>query len=382
MAVIWSMRRWWRPPSNVGGEPHAHDLVGEALPHDPRAHGQHVRVVVEARVLGGVEAVAQRGAHPAHLVGRELLALAAAAEDDAPVDAAGRDLTAHRRAEDRVVARLLGIGAEVDDVVAAVPQDRDEMLLHAETRVVGADGDAQVVLPASATGPVYVRGRGRSAPQPDPRVTPWLLQQAETMCPRRLAAHPRRAPAPTTPSTGAACGSRSSPGSGRSTRSGGRRWPGTSTAPSDRAGPALEPEEQAVLGPGRALVHPGVRRPPGDLGGRRRRPPDAPAGDASRRVGRSHGRHRRRARAAPVLALGRPHPVRRPDGAARGAGRVPAPHPVGRRPATARGVGRPRERTGARAVRGPGESGPRHRLVRRAGRGPARADRRPAARAR
>ena len=52
-----------------------------------------------------------------------------------------RDLATHRRAVDRVVDRGFGIGAEVGDVVAALLQDGDEMLLQAEARVIGADGD-------------------------------------------------------------------------------------------------------------------------------------------------------------------------------------------------------------------------------------------------
>jgi hypothetical protein len=76
-----------------------------------------------------------------HLVGRELLALAAAAEHDAALGVALGDLAPDARAVDRVVDRLLGIGAEVGHVVAVVLQDGDEVLLQAEARVVGADGD-------------------------------------------------------------------------------------------------------------------------------------------------------------------------------------------------------------------------------------------------
>ena len=51
------------------------------------------------RHAGGVELVAQRGAHAGHLVGRELLALSAAADDDAALGVALDDGPADERAE-------------------------------------------------------------------------------------------------------------------------------------------------------------------------------------------------------------------------------------------------------------------------------------------
>ena len=83
----------------VGGEPDPQDLVGQALAHDARADRQHVGVVVPARVLGGVEVVAERGAHALHLVGRDLLALAAAAEHDAALGVARRPPRGRRAAQ-------------------------------------------------------------------------------------------------------------------------------------------------------------------------------------------------------------------------------------------------------------------------------------------
>ena len=97
-AVISSMRRWWRPPSKSVVSQTSQDLVGETLGDDPRADRQHVGVVVTPRVLGGVEVVAQRGAHATHLVRRDLLALAAAAEHDPRLRATGSHfLRRHRR---------------------------------------------------------------------------------------------------------------------------------------------------------------------------------------------------------------------------------------------------------------------------------------------
>ena len=51
---------------------------------------KHVGVVVLAGQARGVEVVAERGARAVHLVGRDLLALAAAAEHDADVGVAAR----------------------------------------------------------------------------------------------------------------------------------------------------------------------------------------------------------------------------------------------------------------------------------------------------
>src|SRR5581483_5431112 len=69
----------------AGGQPQRQDLVGEAERDDAAAHREDVRVVVLARQARGVEVVAQRGAHARDLVRGDLLALSAAAEDDAAV---------------------------------------------------------------------------------------------------------------------------------------------------------------------------------------------------------------------------------------------------------------------------------------------------------
>ena len=70
-----------------GAEPERDDFVGEAEGDDAAAHGEHVGVVVLARHAGGVEIVAERGADAGDLVGGDLLALAAAADDDAAIGA-------------------------------------------------------------------------------------------------------------------------------------------------------------------------------------------------------------------------------------------------------------------------------------------------------
>ena len=90
---------------------------------------------------GRVQIVAERGAHAVHFVGRDLLALAAAAEHDATLGGAGHHLAADGRAVLRVVDRLVGIGPEVGDVVPEGAEHTDEMGLQREPGVVRTDSD-------------------------------------------------------------------------------------------------------------------------------------------------------------------------------------------------------------------------------------------------
>ena len=80
-----------------GGEPEPEDLVGQGRGDDPATDREHVGVVVLAAHAGEVQVVAEGGAHAPHLVGGDLLALAAASEDDAPVDVALGDEPADLR---------------------------------------------------------------------------------------------------------------------------------------------------------------------------------------------------------------------------------------------------------------------------------------------
>ena len=89
-----------------------------------------------------VEAVAERGAHAAHLVGSELLALTAAAEHDAEVGVTVAHRSPDSGTDRRVVDRFGRVRALVVDHVPLPEQHRDEMLLEFVAGVVGADGDA------------------------------------------------------------------------------------------------------------------------------------------------------------------------------------------------------------------------------------------------
>ena len=120
-----------------GGEEQRDDLVGETDADHPAADRQDVGVVVGTGEAGGVEIVAQRGAHAADLVGRELLALAAAADDDADLGLAVAHRPPDGRADRRVVDRHGGVGAEVDDVVALLRRAARRRALELEPGVVG-----------------------------------------------------------------------------------------------------------------------------------------------------------------------------------------------------------------------------------------------------
>src|SRR5262245_10534922 len=82
-------------------QPEADDLVSQPEGDNAAAHREHVRVVVLSRKPRRVQIVAQRRPDPRDLVGRDLLALAAAAEHDAAVGASvgarARDADTHRR---------------------------------------------------------------------------------------------------------------------------------------------------------------------------------------------------------------------------------------------------------------------------------------------
>ena len=79
---------------------------------------------------------------PCDLVGGDLLALAAAADDDAaiglPLATARADLGANRR----IVDGRLAVRAAIVDLMAEALQRADEVFLQREAGVVGADRDS------------------------------------------------------------------------------------------------------------------------------------------------------------------------------------------------------------------------------------------------
>src|SRR4051812_21878642 len=93
------------------GEEDVDDRKGERLAEQTTAEREHVGIVVLARQARRRLVVAQRGARAVHLVGRDLLALAAAADDDAELGVTTDDRPRRRRAEHRVVDGFLAVGA-------------------------------------------------------------------------------------------------------------------------------------------------------------------------------------------------------------------------------------------------------------------------------
>jgi hypothetical protein len=179
-------------------EEEPHDLLGKLRRHDTRPDRQDVGVVVRPRHAGGVQVVAQRGARTVHLVRRNLLTLAAAAEHDAAFGVAAHDRAGDGRTVRRVVDRVLGVRAEVVDIVAPLLQQLYEMLLQWVSGVVAADRNPHsgectqglahprsTFLPRMGQRGSHVTGAGISDELP--RVTPSLLRRADTMCRRRLA---------------------------------------------------------------------------------------------------------------------------------------------------------------------------------------------------
>jgi 23S rRNA (cytosine1962-C5)-methyltransferase len=123
-------------------QPQRQDFVGEAERDDAPAHRQDVGIVVLAREPRRIEIVAERGADAGDLVRGNLLALPAAAQDDAALGAAFGDRTTYPDADRRVVHRFLAVRAVI---VHAVPQLRERLLqvfLQYEARMVGANRDS------------------------------------------------------------------------------------------------------------------------------------------------------------------------------------------------------------------------------------------------
>ena len=90
----------------------------------------------------GVEIVAQRRANAVDLVSRNLLALSAAADDNAAVGFGAGHQASHLGADRRIVDRRLAVGAAVVDLMAEPFEQSDDVLLQQKAGVVGADGDS------------------------------------------------------------------------------------------------------------------------------------------------------------------------------------------------------------------------------------------------
>ncbi len=123
-------------------EPEGEDLVSEPEGDDPAAHRQDVGVVVLPRQARREQIVAERGSNAGDFVRRDLLALAAAAEDDASIGLPLGHGAPDREADRRIVDRLFAVRPVIVDLVAEARERLLQVLLEREACVIGADRDA------------------------------------------------------------------------------------------------------------------------------------------------------------------------------------------------------------------------------------------------
>ena len=123
-------------------KPHLQDFVGQSECDDSPAHGKDVRIVVLAREPGRIQIVAQRGADARHLVGGDLLALAASAKHDTAVGTPFDDRARDVKADRRVVDRRLTVGPVIVDEVSDPLKRLLQVLFQQKAGVIGADSDA------------------------------------------------------------------------------------------------------------------------------------------------------------------------------------------------------------------------------------------------
>ena len=75
-----------------------------------------------------------------NLVRGDLLALPAPPHDDAEVGVSAGDRPSHRGTDRRVIDGLLGVGAQIDDLVALVDEVLGEVRLEGVSRVIRTEG--------------------------------------------------------------------------------------------------------------------------------------------------------------------------------------------------------------------------------------------------
>src|SRR6185437_12390621 len=108
---------------------------------------------------------AERRARAVNLVRADLLALSAAADDDAAVGLAGDDEAGDLGADGWIVDGRFVVGPAIVHVVAETGQRRDHVLLQREPRVIGADRDAHRMQIISCR-PLPLRARAKTAHAP------------------------------------------------------------------------------------------------------------------------------------------------------------------------------------------------------------------------
>ena len=128
--------KWCRKPDSDDGE---RLLLGDRS----LAEGEAVGVVVRPAQPRDLLIPAQAAADPPHAVGNHSLAVAGAAEDDAPLELAAGDRLGDGADEVGVVAGDLRVGAEIAHRVALGEEHGLDGLLVPVAGVVGPDRDGE-----------------------------------------------------------------------------------------------------------------------------------------------------------------------------------------------------------------------------------------------
>jgi len=123
------------------GEKHIDDLQRQSLADDARTDRQHIGVVVFARHPRGVQAVAERGSHPPHLVRSQLFTLPATTQHDSNISLAIANRSRGGRTELWVVDTVKGVGAVIDHRMTGSGHVFDETLFEGEAGMIGSEGN-------------------------------------------------------------------------------------------------------------------------------------------------------------------------------------------------------------------------------------------------
>jgi hypothetical protein len=124
-----------------GVEPCGDDGECGVWRHGALAEGDHVRVVMAARELRGLDRPAHRTADAVHLVGSDGLPVAGSAKHHSSLALARRNGLCRRANEARVVDWLLGVRSEVVHLVAEFRQEFRDELFVTVAGVIRCDGD-------------------------------------------------------------------------------------------------------------------------------------------------------------------------------------------------------------------------------------------------
>ena len=132
----------------LGGELRAEvrlqQVERELVPDDLCPQAEDVGIVVLHALMRRVHVVTDGGANALHLVGADRGADARAAHHQAALRPAGHDRRSDLARDVRKIDRRRIVGANIVDFVAETLQERDELALHGEARMIGADDDLHV----------------------------------------------------------------------------------------------------------------------------------------------------------------------------------------------------------------------------------------------